>query len=60
MKYLPPFVVHNTFELKNSQDISVYKELYGKVIASLRDGDIDINSVSKFKYINDYFLDQFE
>ncbi|MCZ6469423.1 MAG: NAD(P)H-dependent oxidoreductase [Candidatus Dadabacteria bacterium] len=60
MKYLPPFVVHNTFELKNSQDISVYKELYEKVITSLRDGDIDINSVSKFKYINDYFLDQYK
>jgi len=60
MKYLPPFVVHNTSELKTSQDISVYKDLYEKVITSLRDGDIDINSASKFKYINEYFLDQFE
>ena len=61
MNYLPPFVVHHTLELLNSEDIAIYSDLYKKVIISLMDlKDIDINTMNKFDYMNDYILDQFE
>ena len=60
MDYLPPFVVHNTSELHVNQDISVYKDLYQEVITALRDGEVDFNSLSRFKYINYYFSDLYE
>lgn len=60
MNYIPPFVVHHTSELKNAQDISVYTDLYQKVLIALRDQNIDINAMNKFAYINDYILDQYE
>lgn len=58
MNYLSPFVVHHTSELITNEEISVYSDLYKKVIIFLRDNDIDINSINEFKYINDYFLNQ--
>ncbi len=60
MNYLSPFVVHHTSELNSSNSVSVYKDLYKKVVMMLRDNDIDINAIKKFKYINDYIqhLDQ--
>jgi len=61
MNYLPPFVVHHTSELMSSEDIAIYSDLYKKVIISLMDlKDIDINTMNKFDYMNDYILDQFE
>ena len=60
MNYLPPFVVHHISELITAQEISVYTDLYKKVVVSLRDTDIDFNTINQFKYINDYILDQYE
>lgn len=60
MTYLPPFVVHHTSELVTVQDISVYSDLYRKVILMLRDGGIDFDAVNNFKYINGYMQDLYE
>ena len=60
MEYIPPFVVHHTSEFDNSEDISIYSDLYKKVMIMLRDNRIDINAMNKFKYINEYILDEFE
>ncbi len=60
MGYIPPFVVHHTSGLNTKEDISVYSDLYQKVLIMLRDQDIDINSMNEFQYINDFILDQFE
>jgi len=60
MNYLPPFVVHHTSDLVTVEDISVFSDLYKKVLVSLRDKDIDIKAMNEFKYINDYILDQYE
>ena len=60
MNYLPPFVVHHTSDLNTAQEISVYTDLYKKVIIMLRDSDINLDTINQFKYINDYMLDQLE
>jgi len=60
MNYVPPFVVHHTSKLDTAQEISVYSDLYKKVVISFRDTDIDFKTLNEFKYINDYILDQFE
>ncbi|MEM7008512.1 MAG: NAD(P)H-dependent oxidoreductase [Thermodesulfobacteriota bacterium] len=60
MNYIPPFVVHQSSDLKSHEDISVYSDLYQKVILTLRDTTLDIRSLSEFQYINEYILDQFE
>lgn len=60
MNYLPPFVIHGTPELTTGEEISIYSDLYKKVIVFLRDNELDFSSINKFNYINDYMLDQFE
>lgn len=60
MNYLPPFVVHHIADLNNAEKISVYADLYKKVVILLRDFDINLDTINQFKYINDYMLDQFE
>ena len=60
MNYLPPYVVHHTSDLVTVEDISVFSDLYKKVLVSLRDKDIDIRAMNEFKYINDYILDKYE
>lgn len=58
MEYLPPFVVHDASTMKNSGDIAVYKDLYGRIINALRDGDIDSSELSGYEYMNDYFKEK--
>ena len=58
MNYIPPFVVHNTSMLNTTEEISVYTELYKKALIMLRDNYIDINTMNKFEYINEYILAQ--
>lgn len=60
MNYLPPFVVHNTSDLNNAEEISVYSDLYKKVVMMLRDSDINLDEINEFKYINEYILDQYK
>ena len=60
MNYIPPFVVHQTSDLDSAQGISVYSDLYKKVLILLRDEGVDINAMNEFKYINEFILDQFE
>lgn len=60
MNYLPPFVVHQISDLDTAEEISVYADLYKKVVILLRDSDIDFKTINEFKYINDYILDQYE
>ena len=60
MNYIPPFVVHHSSELIVQEEISVYSDLYKKIIIALRDKYIDINAMNEFDYINDFMLDQYE
>lgn len=60
MNYIPPFVVHHTSDLVTVEDISVFSDLYKKVLVLLRDTNIDIEAMNEFKYINDFILDQYE
>jgi len=59
MEYLPPFVVHNTQSGLSREEIAIYRELYEKLIVSLRDGEIDYNKLKDMHYLNDYFLDEY-
>lgn len=54
MHYLPPFVVHEASTLKEFQSLAMYKELYGEIIKTLRDEEIDLRELQEFHYINDY------
>lgn len=56
MQYLPPFVVHDASTMKNSGHITVYKDLYGKIIRALRDGEIEFSELEGYDYMNDYFI----
>lgn len=60
MHYIPPFVVHDASVLKKYQDIAVYKDLYGEIIKTLRDEEIDLKELQEFEYINDYFLEKYK
>ena len=56
MKYLPPFVVHDASTMVNSGHIAVFKDLYGKVIRALRDGEVEFSELECCDYMNDYFI----
>ncbi len=60
MNYIPPFVVHHSSELIKLEEISVYSDLYKKIIIALRDKYIDINALNEFDFINDFMLNQYE
>ena len=60
MQYLPPFVVHGASGSKDSKEIALYRGLYGKIICALRDGDMDVEELQGFQYINDYYLEKNE
>ncbi len=60
MNYIPPFVVHHSSELIKLEEISVYSDLYKKIIIALRDKYIDINAMNEFDFINDFMLNQYE
>ncbi len=60
MNYLPPFVIHHTSELTTPESVSAYKDLYRKAIMMLRDSNIDINAMNKFRYMNDYISNHYE
>ncbi len=60
MHYLPPFVVHDASGSKKYQDIEVSKELYGEIIKTLRDEEINLAALEEFEYINGYFLEKYK
>jgi len=55
MIYLPPFVVHGTHLLK-AQDLESYARLYRTLLERLVAGELDIESMKKFPYLNDWLV----
>jgi glutathione-regulated potassium-efflux system ancillary protein KefG len=53
MEYLPPFVVHGTHTL-TEEGIARHGEDYRKVITSLRDGLLDLETAREFPKLNSY------
>ncbi|HWR72958.1 MAG TPA: NAD(P)H-dependent oxidoreductase [Nitrospirota bacterium] len=51
MEYLPPFVVHGTHTLTGSE-ISRHAEAYRRVIAAIRDDQIDWEAARRFPRLN--------
>ncbi|UCH45581.1 MAG: NAD(P)H-dependent oxidoreductase [Nitrospiraceae bacterium] len=51
MDYLPPFVVHGTHTL-TPEEIGAYGREYQKIIAALRDGNIDLEKAREYPMIN--------
>jgi len=51
MDYLPPFVVHGTHALTDS-DIAAHAADYRRVVVALRDGKIDVEAAGEFPRLN--------
>ena len=51
MDFLPPFVVHGTHQLTDS-DISDHADSYRRTIVALRDGNIDLETASQYVRLN--------
>jgi len=55
MSYLPPYVVHGTHLLEES-DISKIARDYEQAIIALRDNELDMIELGKCTYLNDYLF----
>lgn len=51
MEYLPPFVVHGTFQLSD-REIDTYGADYRRVLEALRDGTLDLEAVQRLPRLN--------
>lgn len=54
MKYLPPFVVHGTHSITN-EEIQKHIQSYHKILEMLRENKLDLDTINKLNYLNDYF-----
>ncbi len=57
MIYLPPFAVQGTYRLKNS-DLEHYAALYRTLLDRLVQGNLDIESVRTFPFLNDWLISE--
>jgi glutathione-regulated potassium-efflux system ancillary protein KefG len=55
MTYLPPFAVHGTHLLTDKQRAH-YVALYHKLLGRLATGDIPLESICRYDYLNDWLL----
>ena len=55
MKYLPPLVVHNAISLDLNLELHHITKLYQNILNLLIEGKVNLNKVSEFEYINDYY-----
>jgi glutathione-regulated potassium-efflux system ancillary protein KefG len=53
MIYLPPFVVHGT-HLLNESDLDSYTCLYRTLLERLAKGEFNIKTIKQFEYLNDW------
>lgn len=54
MKFLPPFVVHNSLHLVSDHDVSEHGATYRRLLIALRDGRVDIDEVQRAEQLNDF------
>ena len=54
MRYLPPFVIHGTLQLRNEAEFSAHAEAYRRLIEGLRDESFDLDEIDKFDRTNDF------
>ena len=54
MRYLPPFVIHGTLQLRNEAEIAAHAQAYRRLIEGLRDDSFDLDEIEKFERANDY------
>lgn len=55
MIYLPPFAVHGT-HLLTDQQLAEHVALYHKLLGRLATGDIPLESICRYDYLNDWLL----
>ena len=55
MIYLPPFAVHGTHLLTDKQ-LADHVALYHKLLGRLTTGDIPLESICRYEYLNDWLL----
>jgi len=53
MKYLAPFVVHAAMRVETDEDIKPHVRAYAALLASLRDGTLDLNQAMAAQRLND-------
>ena len=53
MRYLPPFVVHDTRALTSQETVAPHAAAYREVIVHLRDEKVDEKNLAKHTYINE-------
>ena len=51
LDYLPPYVIHGTHRLDDA-DIAREAEAYGRTLAALRDGALDLEAARRFPRLN--------
>jgi glutathione-regulated potassium-efflux system ancillary protein KefG len=54
MDYLPPFVIHNTHQLQDSEQVSKYADLYRRAIVLLCNNQIEWEQLPQHAYLNHY------
>jgi glutathione-regulated potassium-efflux system ancillary protein KefG len=57
MQYLPPLVLHNSISIDLNLELHHFTKLYQNILKLLLQGRVNLNKVSKFEYINDYYKD---